>query len=392
MTGVGKSTAGNFILNEKDVFSTEGGLFSVTDKCSAATSIICDETVKIIDTPGFFDGFTPTEENFREVSRALTLAKDGIHAVAFVMNLNARYTPHCEEAMQQLLRLKGLQPFMFVILTHTKKIGATKAETDEYIQQKLLQNPRCPTGLKDLMQMVENHVLMLESVDSITENYGEQKRKEFIELVKALHKRNGYKVYVNPMLYYTAHIYEKVKLQQKSEIREKTKTLKLNSEKIEQLKKQADHTENTEGTRKINNEIADLDNHAVEVGKKVAEIADELYPENLTQRILVGSMVECVRNQEAQLSQNRNKFTIFMHSFLRYHKKQSPFGSFNVLGGVAAGALVGAGIGAITGVVIPGANLKDSAVAGVEIGASVGAVIGDAYEPASKAYDDCKQQ
>ena len=342
------------MLNEKDAFPTEGGLLAVTDKCKAATSTICGKVVKIIDTPGFFDGFTPTEENFRQLSRALTLAKDGIHAVAFVMNYN-RYTSQCEEAIQQLLRLKGLQPFVFVILTHAKKMGTTKAETDEYIQQTLL-NPHCPAGLKDLMQVVENRVIMLESVDFIAENYCEQKRKELMELVETLHKSNGYNTYVDPMLHFTAQIYDEVKLHQKAEIREKTRMLKLSSEKIEQLKKRADHTKDTEGAKMVNNEIAELNNQVAEVEKKFDLIADELYPENRTNEILVDVMQKIVRNHKDQIS---DKFMLYMLSYIFHHGRISR--RFNVVGKSAAGAIVGAGIRV-----------------------AVNAVV--------KAYDYCKQQ
>ena len=148
-----------------------GGLNSVTEKCSVTTSTIFDKNVKIIDTPGFFDGFTSTEDDLKELSRFLTFGKDGIHAVAFVMTCN-RFISTCEDAVKRLLQLKGVRPFLFVLITHAKTNGITKAATDEYIQG-CLSAPRCAPGLKKLMQLVDNRVVMVESVDPVGERYHE---------------------------------------------------------------------------------------------------------------------------------------------------------------------------------------------------------------------------
>ena len=383
ITGVGKSAAGNFLLNKKDMFSTEGGLLAVTDICSAATSTICGKTVKIIDTPGFFDGVTPTEEEVNELSRALTLAKDGIHAVAFVMN-NNRYTSQCEKAIQQLHRFKGLQPFMFVILTHAKNKGITKVETDEYIQQ-TLSNHRCPSGLKNLLEMFENRVIMLESIECNTEDYYKQKVEEFMELVETLHKSNGYKVYVNSMLHYTAQVYEKAKLQQKTEIREKTKTLQLNSEKLEQLKKQTDDitsAESKEGAKKVIDEVVALEDENKVLEKRFVKIKDELYPEKLTiwavAKVIEQFTITIHIGDQIPQKDEIDLVMLSRHLIgLLYNKDKG-----------ATGAVVGAGIGAAFGLIVPGTNIKYSVSTGIQIGE----LVGNLYEPMSVVYDKCKQQ
>ena len=51
---------------------------------------------------------------------------------------NSRYTETCEMAIEQLLRFKNLKPFLFVLLTHAKEAGVTKAATDKYIQEILI--------------------------------------------------------------------------------------------------------------------------------------------------------------------------------------------------------------------------------------------------------------
>ena len=108
------------------------------------TSVIFGKRIKIIDTPGFFDEFTSTESNFRELSRALTFAKDGIHAIALVIRYG-RFTKACQEALQQLQLLKGVLPFLFILLTHAKNKGVTTAATAEHIEQ-FLTSGRCAPG------------------------------------------------------------------------------------------------------------------------------------------------------------------------------------------------------------------------------------------------------
>ena len=208
ITGAGKSAAGNFFLNKK-AFQHKKRLIRVTVKSSAAISTICGKTVKIIDTPGFFDGFTPTEDNHKEISRALTPARDGIHAFAFVMD-HSRYNELCHKGIQQLLRFEGIEPFLFVLLTHADE-GATKTEADKYIQE-TLSDSHCPSGLKDLMHRAKRRVIMVESLNK-KEDYHAQKCEEFMTMVKDILRNNHYEVYTNSILRETAIVYEQVRLQ-----------------------------------------------------------------------------------------------------------------------------------------------------------------------------------
>lgn len=116
---MGKSTAGNFVLN-MDSFPIGEGLLHCTQHCKVSTPIVCGKKIKIVDTPGFFDGFSSTESNFKEFSTALTFAKDGVHAFAFVMRFG-RFTKACKEAIEQLQLLTGVLPFVFILLTHAKR-------------------------------------------------------------------------------------------------------------------------------------------------------------------------------------------------------------------------------------------------------------------------------
>lgn len=190
ISGVGKSTAGNFFLNGKHL---EHEFFTPTTKeCSSATSTICGKRVKIIDTPDTCDPNKSSEEILQELNRSLTLAKDGINAIAFVMS-NIHYNEAYEDIIMKLLCFKPLIPFLFVLITHAKHVGATKAKADEYIQEMLL-DPNCHLGFKNLMELVENRVVMVESLNT-TEEYRIRKSEEFMAMITHIHQSNGYNAY-----------------------------------------------------------------------------------------------------------------------------------------------------------------------------------------------------
>ena len=281
---MGKSTAGNFFLNSES-FPTAEGFIGCTEHCSVSTSIICGKKIKIIDTPGFFDEFSSAESNFKELNKTLTLAIDGIHAVAFVMRYG-RFTKACKEAIQHLQLLTGVLPFVFILLTHTKRNGVTTTETAEYIEQCLTSN-RCPTGLRDLMEVVESRVIMLEAVEYIAEDYHQQKCNELLMMVEKIHKRNGNKVYTNIALQHAAEVHECVKQQQRKEAQAITQSLESNSQKIEQLKQQINDTAYDKAAAdKIGKEITVLQKENEGLVKRLEEINNEQYLVQLTNEIL----------------------------------------------------------------------------------------------------------
>ena len=383
ITGSGKSTAGNFFFRESK-FIGKGGLLSVTEKCSEATSTICDKKVKIIDSPGFFDGLASAEDTFNELSKAMTHAKDGIHAVAFVMK-NNRYTEECEKAIEQLLHFRGLQPFIFVLLTYAKNIGVTKAKTDEYIQQ-TLSDERCPPGFKSLMQLVNNHVIMLDSVNT-AEYYHEQKCDELMVMMENIKKANGYKIYTNSMFLHANQMYEKAKLQQLTEIRIVTNVVELNGEKIQQLKRQLVGTMNNkqnEAMKIINNEILTLIAENEVLQDKLDEIKDKKYLEMLTNKILEDEMSKSKIN-----ARNIVQFTgQYIHYLSEKASGLQNLLKYDTIGLGALGGLVGGGIGAILGSIIP----RSENLLGTQTGKVAGYVVANSVRSAKIAFDGCKPQ
>ena len=337
ITGAGKSSAGNFILNKR-VFTRKRGLIHCTDKCSAVTLNVCDKTVKIIDTPGFFDAFTPTEQNFMEVSRALTFAKDGINAVAFVMKYE-RFTEQTENAFQQILKLEGVHPFMFVLFTHAEDDGVTKAATDELIQQDL-SDSQCPSGFKKLMQLVNNRVIMLESVGTTPESYQLQKREEFITMIDVIHKSNGCKTYSNVILQHVAQAYENNRLLQQIFKRKAVESSESNKEKIKQLKKPDKDTTSNESskvTKVVNDEIVSL----MQENKKLEEACKEFEDKQCLTRITCEDIADNMKNS------NIKKFTIleFFDEYTSSERLLVMGLYFGIKFGMVAGQCIGTTIG-----------------------------------------------
>ena len=313
-----------------------------------ATSTICGKTVKIIDTPGIFDGFKCDEQNVKDISKASVRCKDGIHAFVFVMD-NKSYTKQCEMAIDVFLEFGGIEPFTFVLLTHAKETGATKAATDLYIE-KVLSSPRCPSGLKRFMNSFERRVMMLES-ETTTEDYCVQKREEFIAMIKNISKNNGYKMYTHDILNNASKIYEHARLEQQQKIDHVKNKLKSNIEKINQLKKQLDYT--SDKSSEVSKEIAELEKENRTHEKHLEHIEDTNYPGNRAEEIII----EGHNINDSELSN-------FMTSFADYIAKVA----FLVPAAAAYHGAIGSGFGAAAGVVVP--------VVGPGAGAVIGGVAG----------------
>ena len=342
---------------------------------STSTGTICGRTVKIIDTPGFFDGFKSTEESFIELSEVLTLARDGIHAIAFVMG---RYTTSCEETIKQLLLFKGVQPFMFVLLTHAENEGINKTTTDKYIEE-CLSFPDCPPGFQNLMDMVENRVVMLESVAFVANGYHKQKCEELIMMVENVFKINDNRVYTNVLLEHTAEVHKKAKLQQEKEVQETTQLLALNKEKIKQLKKQLmDDTTVTVNSKMIADEVAAFETGNKKLENKIEEIKDKNYLEKLTSNILKDEMLKSKSNSIA--------------GFVREFVSLLTFAAGMSTVAVPL-AITGGNIGRFAGSIFPRISPKAEDV-GIQLGFILGGILGHhlCIRAADKMYDSCKTQ
>ena len=384
VTGSGKSTAGNFLFAKK-AFTSGFGFDRITTKCKAITSTIIDKNVRIIDTPGFFDSFTSSDIDLKELSEFLTIAKDGIHALAFVLS-SIRFTKHCEEAVQRILQFKGVSPFTFVLLTHAESLGITKTATKEYIEN-CLSNPCCHPAFKKLMKLVDNRVFMVESVQHVGENYHVQKCNEFIALLENIHKNNGNRIYINAMLCLANEVYEKsAKLKQKEEKTKIERLYQSNCDKILSLKKRNNNIMSTaQSNAKV--EILAAENRNLE--KKLEKIKTKQYLDELTSEILYNTMMKSNTNGKD------------IAQFAGLAVKIFGIGAI----GTSFYGVVGGLVGGMVGSIVPALGSAVGASAGFYIGLGFGGLgmIGVSPQIARDHYqnntnknvvinDDCKQQ
>ena len=236
ITGVGKSTACNFLLGEK-IFDVGLGMIPVTSKSGEHTAVVNDRQLKIIDTPGFCeDGVKDGEEDISELGKAILFARDGVHAIGLVINASQRVTSSQMTLLKELELFGELWPFMFIIFTAAKGYGETDEQQRNTID-KMHENPRCPETLLTLLEKVDKRYIMLESTDT-NPYYKAKKIKEFFEMVDSIYNTQQ-RLYTNELFKRAAQLYR----DEKEKGKNKEKAYK---EQIEIL------------TRRITEEIAQI--------------------------------------------------------------------------------------------------------------------------------------
>ena len=208
-------------------------LFPVSDCCQAEVVTILDRKVQIINTSKIFD--YKDRQLVEELSHVLTLARNGIHALAFVLNLKEDMSPLHQNAIDRLLKCKGLQPFTFVLWTNVEQNDVCSADARIYFERNLLPNKIYPDCFKKIVEFADFRAIMVESGDQThTANYQQRKAKEFIKMIEMI-SRNGSEKYMNSYLDYAARTYEKA---QNLKLRQINKVLGPNQDRIKQLHSQ----------------------------------------------------------------------------------------------------------------------------------------------------------
>ena len=242
VTGSGKSSACNFFINKK-VFNTMGGAVSVTAKTEAHNGIVCGKKVLFIDTPGFSDAYESDELRLEELGKALWHARSGIHAIIICFNGNAGFDTASEGVTNELQNLGKFWPHSFILYTHADDMGSTESEQKQKVHG-WMSNPRCPAGLKWLLQQVEYRFMTVESINrSGNHAYHQQKCKELLDLVENVYKKNNYQLYTNRLFQWAKQKYDQAKLQkmkEEEELKNSQKRLTEREQELKSLKERSD--------------------------------------------------------------------------------------------------------------------------------------------------------
>ena len=191
--GVGKSTLCNF-LSRSDVFETFDTPKSLTKKAKSHIFPAEGKECLIIDTPGFHDSKEQNEtEVLSEICRAGVMAKDGVDAFAFVINLTERFPEaRLKNAMMTFNAIcSNFWNYTFIIFTHEEDMMSQAGSTKEFIQANL-KNPACSKLLLQTFRNVKCSHMCIESVTMASNNeYWEIKCKELFDHIETIKNETG---------------------------------------------------------------------------------------------------------------------------------------------------------------------------------------------------------
>ena len=204
VTGVGKSTLGNFLLG-KHVFEVGGALVSVTDKAQVGCSVLDGLRMCIVDTPGFGDthrmGTQNTEaENLAndaahlvvELSKTMLMARHGVHAFFVVVRADSRELFSTTKLLDLLDILGNYWNHTILVFTHGKKFDKTSEDKQYEKFEAMLNSPSCPEVWKTLVEKVNKRYVIVEPEDwKDDREYHARKVKEHKEHSSAIAATHG---------------------------------------------------------------------------------------------------------------------------------------------------------------------------------------------------------
>ncbi|XP_029610118.1 uncharacterized protein LOC115194514 isoform X2 [Salmo trutta] len=194
-TGGGKSSAGNTIFGQDDVFLSDSSSTSSTQKCKAQTKNIKGRNITLIDTPGFFDTDIPEEELKPKIVKCITECAPGPHAFLIVLKVE-RYTVHENEAIAKIETYFSPEAFKYatVLFTHGDQLNGLTIE--KFVQQN-----------DELNKLVEKCGGRCHVIDNKHWNTNQQGRyrnqyqvAELLNTIEKMVRDNGGGFYTNEML------------------------------------------------------------------------------------------------------------------------------------------------------------------------------------------------
>ncbi|XP_057188052.1 GTPase IMAP family member 9-like [Triplophysa rosa] len=129
--GSGKSSSGNTLLN-KDEFTVSVSLVSVTTTCSNQQSLVGDNNISIIDTPGLFDT-SRTEDHCDVIKKCMEMSAPGPHVFLLVIRLDVRITDEEMNAVKWIQKNFGEDAVKYTMILFTHADALKGKSLDEYV-------------------------------------------------------------------------------------------------------------------------------------------------------------------------------------------------------------------------------------------------------------------
>ena len=174
VTGVGKSTLGNFLLG-KDAFKVGSALISVTEKAEVDCSVVNNQRMCIVDTPGFGDTRRMVTRNTEaenlasdathlivELSKTMLMAQHGISAFFVVVRADIRELFSTVKLLDLLDILGNYWNHSILVFTHGKEFDKASEERQYAEFEAMLKSPSCPDVWQTLIEKVSNRYVIVE--------------------------------------------------------------------------------------------------------------------------------------------------------------------------------------------------------------------------------------
>lgn len=129
-TGVGKSTSGNTILENKS-FITDLSSASVTTECKTDTRKVNGQTLSVTDTPGLFHTNKNHKAVMKEILDCSLKISPGPHVFLLVLKLGS-FSRDDKKTLEQFQKVfKDAEQFTIVLFTH----GDRDQKAEEFIER-----------------------------------------------------------------------------------------------------------------------------------------------------------------------------------------------------------------------------------------------------------------
>ncbi|XP_042368638.1 uncharacterized protein LOC121962448 [Plectropomus leopardus] len=117
-TGAGKSSLANTIVGE-DLFTTHSSSNSGTARCQSGVRYVYGRSIKLVDTPGFFDTDRSERELKSEILRCIIECAPGPHAFLIVLKVE-RFTEHEQAVIAKIQKYFSEEAFKYatIVFTH----------------------------------------------------------------------------------------------------------------------------------------------------------------------------------------------------------------------------------------------------------------------------------